>query len=330
MTTHWLAVVAIPAAVAWTVIALLRRSRWAALLADHPNERSLHSNPVPRLGGLGILAGALPVAAWFASGSLATVLACAVGLLLVSVADDVRSLPIQVRLPVHFAAAAAAVLAMASPGEHPPGWVWAESVAAVAMVAWMTNLFNFMDGTDGLAGGMAAIGFAALSIGAATGGATPLALVAAAVASASVGFLPHNFPPARVFMGDAGSIPLGFLAAALGLQGVVLGAWALWFPLLVFSPFIVDATVTLARRLVRGERIWVAHRSHAYQRLVLSGWTRKRTALSGYALMAAAAASALAARGQGAMVQCGIIFFWTATYALVLVLIERRAAISRN
>ena len=322
MTREWLVALLAPAILTWVAIALLRRSRWAVPLADHPNERSLHSTPVPRVGGLGIMAGALPVGAWIASGPIAVLLACAIALMLVSLADDVRSLPIQVRLPAHAAAAAVAILAIASPHANQAGLGWIEAILALLALAWMTNLFNFMDGSDGLAGGMAAIGFAAFAIAAAVAGVAPLAMTSAAIASASVGFLWHNFPPARVFMGDAGSIPLGFLAAALGLHGAMLGAWPGWFPVLVFSPFIVDASATLLRRVARGERIWIAHRSHFYQRLVLSGWSRRRLALAGYALMAGAAASALIGRGQGEMVQYGIIFAWLAAYALLLAAIS--------
>jgi UDP-N-acetylmuramyl pentapeptide phosphotransferase/UDP-N-acetylglucosamine-1-phosphate transferase len=171
---------------------------------------------------------------------------------------------------------------------------------------------------------MAAFGFGALAIGAAAAGQPALALTAAAIASASLGFLAHNFPPARVFLGDAGSVPLGFLAAALGLHGTLAGAWPLWFPFLVFSPFIVDATVTLLRRAARGERFWRAHRGHFYQRLVLGGWSRRGLAWSAYALMAAAAASALAGRAQGPEIPFGIILGWAAFYTLLLVAIERR------
>jgi UDP-N-acetylmuramyl pentapeptide phosphotransferase/UDP-N-acetylglucosamine-1-phosphate transferase len=324
VSPQWLLVLILPAAIAWAVIAMLRRSRWAARLADEPNERSLHAAPVPRLGGLGVMAGALPVAACVVSAPLAAIVACAFALTLVSLADDARSLPIPVRLPAHIAAATIAILAFASPQSNQAGLGWIEACVAIGALVWMTNLFNFMDGSDGLAGGMAAIGFAALAFAAAAAGATPLALVAAALASASAGFLPHNFPPARVFLGDAGSVPLGFLAGALGLHGALLGAWPIWFPLLVFSPFIVDATVTILRRLLRGERIWLAHRGHYYQRLVLGGWTRRRLALSGYALMAAAAASALAGRAAGPMLQCGIVFAWMVVYLLLLLVIERR------
>ena len=322
---RWAIAILVPALVSFMLIAILRRSRWAARLADQPNERSLHTAPTPRVGGLGVMAGALPVAALFADDSLAVLLGCAALLALVSLIDDRQSLPIEVRLPAHLAAAAITVLAIAGPDTRHPALGVVEAALAIVALVWMTNLFNFMDGSDGLAGGMAAIGFGALAVAATQAGAMPLALVSGALAAASIGFLAHNFPPARAFLGDAGSVPLGFLAGALGLQGTLAGAWPLSFPLLVFSPFIADASVTLLRRVLRGERFWRAHRSHYYQRLVLAGWTRRALALSGYALMLAAAASALLARRAGGPVQLGIILVWAAAYALLFLAIERRA-----
>ena len=325
MTLAWGLALVVPGVVAGVVIALLRRSRWSSRLADHPNERSLHSLPTPRVGGIGLLVGALPVAAVFAEHPFGVLLGCAAALALLCVLDDVQSLPIQVRLPAHIVAAGVAVLAIAAPAPGHLGLGAVEALLAVLALVWMTNLFNFMDGSDGLAGGMAAIGFGALAVAAARAGATPLALTAAALASASVGFLAHNFPPARVFLGDAGSVPLGFLAAALGLHGVLDGVWPLWFPLLVFSPFIADATVTLARRVVRGERFWRAHRDHYYQRLVVAGWSRRGLALAAYALMALAAASALVAAAADETARFGIILVWAAAYALAFIAIDRRA-----
>jgi UDP-GlcNAc:undecaprenyl-phosphate GlcNAc-1-phosphate transferase len=314
----------VPGVIAWVLIAILRRSRWAARLADKPNERSLHSQPIPRLGGIGVMAGALPLAAFFSGGSLEVVWACAALLALISLADDARSLPIPVRLAAHVAAAAAAVLAMLAPDSGSIGRNAVEAALAILALAWMTNLFNFMDGSDGLAGGMAAIGFATLAAAAGSAGAIPVALAAAAIASASVGFLLHNLPPARAFLGDCGAVPLGFLAGALGLYGALGAIWPLWFPLLVFSPFIADATVTVALRIWRRERFWRAHRGHFYQRLVLAGWTPRRLAASSYALMIAAAASALAALAASPETQFGIILGWAAIYALIFVAIERR------
>ena len=313
----------VPFVVALAVAAALRGSTFARRLDDRPNERSLHRDPTPRVGGLALLAGALPVAAWHGTPTIAILLGCAVVLALVSWVDDLRGLPVEVRLPAHGVAAAVAVLAMAPPGTE-PAWGALASVAAAIAIAWMTNLFNFMDGADGLAGGMAAIGFGTLAIVAWDAGATPLAWSAAALASASVGFLAFNLPPARVFMGDAGSIPLGFLAGALGALGAAESAWPWGFPAAVFSPFIVDATVTVLRRAARGRRIWRAHREHAYQRLVLGGWSKRRLAACAYALMFAVAASACWALRPGALARWVILFVWAAVYVLLLVAVERR------
>lgn len=319
MTREWLYAL-LPAVAAALLIEIARRTALARRLEDHPNERSLHVAPTPRVGGLGLVPAALSFAAAVATPPLAAILAAAFFIALVSFADDLRSLPVAVRLPAHFSAAAVAVLALGGS----PGVGWSEAIAAVIAIAWMTNLYNFMDGSDGLAGGMAVVGFGALALAAGASGDTALALAATAIASASAGFLFHNFPPARVFLGDSGSVCLGFLAGALGVLGVAASSWPAWFPLLVFSPFIVDATFTLARRLWRREKVWKAHRSHAYQRLVLSGWSRRRLALWAYALMLASAASALAALRSGPEGRSAILVAWLAIYFLLLVAVERR------
>jgi UDP-N-acetylmuramyl pentapeptide phosphotransferase/UDP-N-acetylglucosamine-1-phosphate transferase len=287
-----LAVLLIPIASALAcaavILTLLRRPD--LLPIDRPNERSLHAVPVPRIGGLGIVAGVLVA---FALLRATPVLALAVaGLAVLSFLDDRAHLPIALRFGAHAAAAVAFALVML-PDLH-PAW---QALAALATM-WMTNLYNFMDGSDGLAGGMALFGFAAYALGGWIGGDLVLAAVSASVAAAAAAFLAFNFPPARVFMGDAGSIPLGFLAAALGLVGWQQGLWPLWFPLLVFSPFIVDASVTLARRVLRGERFWRAHKTHYYQRLVQLGWGHRDTALAEYLLMAVCGAAALWSLGQ--------------------------------
>ena len=313
----WLGALLLPAAITLALIALLRRSRWSQRLADHPNDRSLHTQATPRLGGIAMMLGALPVA-FAAAPSLAIVWLAAFGLALVSFADDLRSLPISVRLAAHFTAAAVALAMVAPIG----GDAAALTLVTVLAIAWMTNLYNFMDGADGLAGGMALIGFAAYAAAASQAGDVALALGSASVASAAAAFLAYNFPPARLFMGDAGSIPLGFLAGILGACGVFTGAWRPWFPLAVFSPFIVDATVTIVRRLVRGERVWIAHRGHYYQRLVLGGWSLRRLAFVAYALMMATSASAWAARGAEPTVQCAILGFWLVFYAAAMIIVE--------
>jgi UDP-N-acetylmuramyl pentapeptide phosphotransferase/UDP-N-acetylglucosamine-1-phosphate transferase len=264
-------------------IALLRRTEWSARLADRPNERSLHSLPQLRIGGLVMVPVILASVSWLVPGrTCSLVLPCAL-VFAISLADDLKSRPIAVRLAFHVVAA---LLAVASP--TPAGLL-----AALAIV-WSCNLYNFMDGADGLAGGMATIGFSALAWVAAGAGHDGLATTCLVVAAASLGFLAWNFPPARVFMGDAGSVPLGFLAGAVSWQGSAEGAWPLAVPLLVFAPFWIDATATLLRRVARGERFWTAHRSHFYQRLVLAGWSHRRLALSAYLLMLACALAAIA------------------------------------
>jgi UDP-N-acetylmuramyl pentapeptide phosphotransferase/UDP-N-acetylglucosamine-1-phosphate transferase len=187
-----------------------------------------------------------------------------------------------------------------------------EMAVLVLAVAWITDLYNFMDGSDGLAGGMATIGFAAYALAAWLSGEAALAALCVALSAASAAFLLNNLHPAHIFLGDVGSIPLGFLAGALGLAGWRSDAWPLWFPVLVFGPFIADATVTLLRRLVRGDKVWNAHREHYYQRMVRMGLGHRRTALLGYAVMALCAGAALVGRNQAPWLQA-LAFFGAST-----------------
>jgi UDP-GlcNAc:undecaprenyl-phosphate/decaprenyl-phosphate GlcNAc-1-phosphate transferase len=324
VNTGLIADFAVAFALALIAIELVRRSSLARILVDRPNERSLHRVPTPRVGGIGLLAGALPVAFAFASPEGRVLAGAAAVLAMVSAADDAESLPVATRLAVHLGVAAIAVAAIGPPAWNAGAGALITAFGAVLAITWMANLFNFMDGSDGLAGGMAAIGFAVLAVAAHRANATDIAVVAGTVSGASLAFLAFNFPPARVFMGDAGSVPLGFLAGALGWQGVARETWPAWFPVLVFSPFIVDATVTLLRRLVAGERIWKAHRSHYYQRLVLGGWSHRRLAISAWALMVAVGASALLARERSGMLQSGILAAWVLAYVAIILAVDRR------
>jgi UDP-N-acetylmuramyl pentapeptide phosphotransferase/UDP-N-acetylglucosamine-1-phosphate transferase len=191
----------------------------------------------------------------------------------------------------------------------------------------MINLYNFMDGMDGFAAGMAVAGFGALSLAGWIADAPGFGLVSGLIAAAAAGFLIWNFPPARIFMGDAGSISLGFLAAAMSLWAARDGILALWASALVFSPFIVDATVTILRRATAGERIWEPHRSHHYQRLVRLGWGHRKTVLRAYVLMSACAASALQGARMAPGDQLWLIAFWTVIYGLIgfkVALLERQ------
>ena len=156
---------------------------------------------------------------------------------------------------------------------------------SVLVLLWMANLYNFMDVRDGFAGGMPSCGFGFLAYFGWQAHFPVMLIIATFVAMGALGFLTHNFPPARIFMGDAGSITIGFLAGTLMILGVRDGIFELWVPVMIFSPFIVDATVTLIRRALRRKKIWQAHREHYYQRLVLSGWSHRRTVLVEYGVM---------------------------------------------
>jgi UDP-N-acetylmuramyl pentapeptide phosphotransferase/UDP-N-acetylglucosamine-1-phosphate transferase len=300
--------------ICWLTLAWLLR-RGGRLPMDHPNARSLHDTPTPRIGGLGIVAGVAVAGVWLADMDLAPVMLAAFALAALSVLDDVRGLPVMLRLLAHFIAAATCLLALGLTG-------WALLLGVLAVV-WMTNLYNFIDGADGLAGGMTAIGFGALASAAWLEGAPGLAALCAAISAAAAAFLRFNFPPARIFMGDAGSIPLGFLAAVLGIMGVQHSLWSWLFPLLVFSPFIVDASVTLARRGLRGEKIWRAHRSHYYQRVVLLGASHRQLALVAYMLMLASAALALTLLLLPQLTVC-LLALWAGSYLLIFLIIDRR------
>ena len=301
-------------AACWLTLAWLLR-RGGRLPMDHPNARSLHETPMPRVGGLGIMAGVAVAGVLLADASLAPLMLAAFTLAAMSVLDDVRGLPVALRFLAHFIAAVAALLALGL-----SGW---SLLAGTLAVVWMTNLYNFMDGADGLAGGMSVIGFGALALAAWLGGEPGLTAFSAAIAAAALAFLRFNFPPAQIFMGDAGSIPLGFLAAALGILGAQQDLWPWLFPLLVFSPFIVDASVTLAKRGLRGEKIWQAHRSHYYQRAVLLGASHRQLAWAAYALMLASAALAFTLLLLPRFMP-GLLAMWGVTYLVIFWAVDRR------
>ena len=295
----------------------LTRSRIARIAMDHPNARSLHEKPIPRTGGLGLHAGVL--LAWpVAAAGIPTILwVSVVGLLLVSLIDDIRGLPVPARLATHLLASSAFAALVIFPGS---GLV----VACVSMlgITWILNLYNFMDGADGLAGGMAFFGFGFYGIAALFAGNTEFALFNLSIAASAIAFLVFNFHPARIFMGDVGAVPLGFLAGAMGIIGWLQQDWTWWFPLLVFSPFIVDASVTLARRVLRGTRFWEAHRDHYYQRLVRLGWGHRRTALAEYALMMLCGIAALAGLRWPHAGQVTLLITAAFAYALIMGLVE--------
>ncbi|BBK38205.1 glycosyl transferase [Allostella sp. ATCC 35155] len=291
-----------------------RVTRWLARRAilDRPNARSSHSVPTPRGGGLGLLPPLLAgwcLLAFLAGDTIHWALAGGAALLAtVSWADDRRGLSAGIRLLAQCAAVVPAAALL--PGPIAQGWLPGPVDTALAVLCWVwfVNLYNFMDGIDGISGvETMAIGLGlflvAAVVGPADAGGFGLLLAAAAM-----GFLAWNWHPARVFLGDVGSVPLGFLTGGLLL---VLAAGGHWAPALVLPLYyLADATITLVRRLLRGEAVWRAHREHFYQEATRQGLGHAaialRVAVAGAALVALALASlttpGLALAGAAALV----------------------------
>lgn len=320
--------------IACALTLFLARARGPLSILDHPNERSLHDTPRPRTGGLAIwagsLAGAAVLLALWGPAAVSVWIAGAVLIVgAVSLADDRSHVPAALRLAVHLAAAALLMLdglglwTLRPPGVEVELGTGAAVIATALTVVWMINLYNFMDGIDGLAAGMAVCGFGTLGLLGAFAGDAGYAALCWAVAAAAGGFLVWNFPPARIFMGDSGASVLGLLAAAMSLWGDNVGLFPFWIALLAFSPFVVDASLTLLRRAFRGERIWEPHRGHYYQRLVQAGWGHRRVVLWGYGLMLLCGAAALFAAHAAPPVQ------WAILAAVALVYIAAIAGVRR-
>jgi UDP-N-acetylmuramyl pentapeptide phosphotransferase/UDP-N-acetylglucosamine-1-phosphate transferase len=329
-------------AVLGAIVALwcLSRSALAKTLVDQTDKRqAMHKSPVPRIGGWGIIGGAgiALLATWLlappagvtanlVTAHLVPVAVCVALLMAVSALDDWRGLSSALRLICHLLVVVLFIRWVQTELHVTLDW-WAFALSVVG-IAWSANLFNFMDGIDGLAGLAGAIGFLSLAIVAALQpDGLVIALLAAALSGGCCGFLPFNLPSARLFMGDAGSIPLGFCAGAIGWLGVTIGVWAWWLPVLAFSPVFVDATWTLAKRLVRREAVWRAHRQHIYQRLVLvRNWSHVRTAIAYAALAAVAGGSAVVAHLRQPVSEATerwLLMGWVITYVLVVAFAER-------
>jgi UDP-N-acetylmuramyl pentapeptide phosphotransferase/UDP-N-acetylglucosamine-1-phosphate transferase len=258
----------------------------------------MHRVPVPSGAGAAIVAAALvlwPVWQMPGAGVDTALLATLAALALISWLDDRHGLSPVLRLAIH-AAAVVLLLASLGPDQRMLPMLPLALERALIGIAWLwfINLYNFMDGIDGLAGaeGIAIAAGYALVV-AAAGLDTPLASLGLIVAAATAGYLFWNWHPAKVFMGDTGSIALGFLLGWLMLDLAWRGLWAAAAILPLY--FIADATLTLLKRLARGEKPWQPHRQHAYQRAVLGG-TRPsgvvlRTAIANAALIVLALAS---------------------------------------
>lgn len=247
-----------------------------ASLIDVPNARSSHSTPTPRGGGLSValvLLLSLPAAGlWIGLPANALIALTAGGIAVAAVGwlDDHADVPARWRMLVHIAASILVViLAGGIPALPLPSvawdWGWLGGVVLAGGIVWHLNLYNFMDGIDGIAGAQAVTVTFPAAVMLWLLDAPGWALLAALIAAASAGFLVWNWPPAKVFMGDAGSGLLGFILASFGVLAWTEAGMSIWVWPILMGVFVVDATWTLIHRMIRGERFWEAHRSHAYQ-----------------------------------------------------------------
>lgn len=260
--------------VAWVGTEAVRRYALARSVLDVPNARSSHSVPTPRGGGVAIVLSFIAALVlweivWGVSGRLFWALMPSSSLVaLIGFMDDHSPLPARLRLAFHFVAAGWAVYWIGGMPSLDLGFAllqlgWTGSLLAVIGLVWSVNLYNFMDGIDGIAGGQAVfVSVAGAALLFVQGGdAWPLLVLGAA----SAGFLLLNWPPARIFMGDAGSGFLGFAIGTIALHATTQGLTSVWPWVILMGVFIVDSTVTLLRRAMQGMAITSPHRTHAYQ-----------------------------------------------------------------
>lgn len=301
----------------WTPVLLLGLSLAAAALAtglalrwlkarailDRPNHRSSHSVATPRGGGLGTVPVVLLV--WAAVGlsgeavpaGWPVIVLAAAALAAQSWRDDRRGLSPAVRLVVQAAAVAAGLSVMPASALIFQGVVPLPVDRALAFLVWLwfVNLVNFMDGIDGITGTeLASVGLGLALTAWIAGIADDTILPAVALAGASLGFLVWNWAPARIFLGDVGSVPLGYISGWLLLQAAISGLWVA--AVIVPLYYLADSTWTLGARLLRGEKVWQAHRQHFYQRAIRAGADHgsvvRRILITNLVLIGCAAASA--------------------------------------
>jgi Fuc2NAc and GlcNAc transferase len=259
-------------------------------LVDTPNLRSSHERPTPRGGGLSIvvtfiallvllyLMTDMPKQVFYSLLSGGTLIG-GVGFL-----DDHRHIPGIYRILVHFAAACIAVYILGGfpPlqfGAHSIDLGWSGHVLSVVFLVWLTNLFNFMDGIDGIAAIEAIFILAAVLIISGEESGQYMTLLETGLVASCVGFLFWNWPPARIFMGDVGSGFLGLTLGTLAIISATLNDLPIWTWLILAGVFIVDATVTVIRRIVNGDKWYAAHRNHAYQHAARRFQSHKRVTL---------------------------------------------------
>ncbi|MHC1480589.1 glycosyltransferase family 4 protein [Frateuria aurantia] len=270
----WLLLCAVLACCSVGLMLLYARRRG---MLDMPGQRRSHRQPTPRGGGIGMMLVLLVMLPWIGLGALQTL---ATGLALAAVAligawDDLVPRGIGARLAVHLLAVAVASIVALALEQRSMGWL----LLVVPLGVWSVNLHNFMDGIDGLLATHCVVVAAVLGVLAQRAGLPALACLAGMLAAVSAGFLCFNWAPARIFMGDAGSGGIGLLVFVMALTVVCRQPQAIWAVAAICSSFVVDASMTLLSRMVRGRRWTQPHREHLYQWLVRCGHSHARVSL---------------------------------------------------
>ena len=312
--------------VSWLLTRMFCSGKRVNFLIDIPNERSLHEYPVPRSGGIAILISLIVTIIFsFIFIDLSEFLVVYLGAFLLSIIsfyDDKNHIQAQYRLLSHTVISFSIVfifdfslIVLRLPGvEWELPYFWGGLLCVVSTI-WLINLYNFMDGMDGFASGMAIIGFSTLAILGIVNDQLIYATGCISIVAAVAGFYIFNFPPAKIFMGDSGASVLGLLVATFIIWADRHQIFPAWIGVLIFSAFIVDATATLMRRAINREKVWQAHRTHYYQKLVQLGWGHKKTVMFEYLLMLSCGFSAILASLSSVVIQWIMIAVWVCMYA---------------
>ena len=264
---------------------LIKASRLFGIM-DIPNHRSLHNTPKPRTGGIAVLVSILLgffLLQQYVDSLILAVLPYALLVAGIAFVDDIISISALWRLLLQVIVAFVIALnglvfdTVTLPGIEIPIPSIIGLIVTVLFIVWMVNLYNFMDGMDGFSGGMAIIGFGTFAIMGFIKGDMSFGVVNLIVVAGALGFLVFNLPPSKIFLGDVGATLFGMFVALFILWADTKNIFPAWIGIIVFLPFILDSTVTLFKRILRGEKVWIAHCSHYYQRLVLSGLGHKKT-----------------------------------------------------
>jgi UDP-N-acetylmuramyl pentapeptide phosphotransferase/UDP-N-acetylglucosamine-1-phosphate transferase len=292
-----------------------------SLLLDSPNERSLHHKPVPRSGGISIFMSVLAGIIFLVNENYIShynlhVIIAFILVILISFFDDLYGLPAISRILVHFTSAGTLYLS----GLYPDLGLLGSVIIFVAIV-WAINLYNFMDGMDGFASGMTLIGFTFLGMAGYFSGEELYMMICFIIAAASLGFLVFNFPLASIFMGDTGAATLGLAVVVMSLWGVKLGIFEYLVPIIIFSIFIVDSTITLIKRLLRGDKVWEAHREHYYQRFAIKYANQRNVLFVTYFIMLITGSSGLLYLYNSDWM-INVFFIWVMVYVISMLVSE--------